>query len=85
MRQEDIRFAIDQLRKDKIIYATEAAATVLACILGFSFANTYFADPVKLYLSILLLLVAVGYSLYMGIGNFFRLKRIQELEKKLSG
>ena len=35
MRQEEIKFKIDQLRKDKIIYAVEVTATALVCILSF--------------------------------------------------
>lgn len=85
MKQEDLKFNIDQLRKDKIIYAVEACATSLVCILGFIFANAYFENPMKTILSILFLLTGIGYSIFMGIGNSFRLKKIKELEKKLSG
>ena len=83
MKQEELRFKIDQLRKDKIIYATEATATALVCILGFIFSNMYLNDPYNYFVSIMVLLIGVGYTLFMGIGNGFRLKKIQELEKKL--
>jgi len=83
MKQEELRFKIDQLRKDKIIYATEATATALVCILGFLFANMYLEDPTKYIVSVILLFVGAGYALFMGIGNAMRLKKINELEKKL--
>lgn len=83
MKQEDKKFIIDQLRKDKIIYATEACATVLACILGFIFSNTYLLLPLRDYVNTFCLLVGVGYTLFMGIGNADRLRKIQKLEKEL--
>lgn len=82
--EEKIKFQIDQRRKDKIIYAVEASATSLVCIIGYSFSNQYFVGSVKDFINILLLLIAVGYTLFMGIGNFKRLKKIKELEKLIS-
>ena len=83
MKQEELKFKIDQLRKDKIIYATEATATALVCILGFLFANFYFGPPINFFVSIFVVLVGVGYAFFMGIGNAIRLNKIKELEKKL--
>lgn len=83
MKQEELRFKVDQLRKDKIIYATEATATAIVCLLGFLFANMFLEDPIKYIVSILVLFVGVGYALFMGIGNAFRLREIQRLEKKI--
>jgi len=83
MKQEELKFKIDQLRKDKIIYATEATATAVVCILGFLFANMYLENPIKYGVSLFVLLVGVGYTLFMGIGNAIRLSKIKDLEKKL--
>ncbi len=83
MKQENIKFIVDQLRKDKIIYATEACATVLMCILGFLFANMYLEAPLNNWISALLLFIGVGYTIFMGVGNFIRLQRIKKLEKGL--
>ncbi|MEK7495573.1 MAG: hypothetical protein AAB788_04085 [Patescibacteria group bacterium] len=83
MKQEETKFIIDQLRKDKIIYATEATATVLVCILSFIFAQFYFEDPKKYIISVFVLLIGVGYTLFMGIGNFIRLRKIKKLEREL--
>jgi len=47
------------------------------------FANFYFEDPKKYIVSLLVLIVGIGYTLFMGIGNFIRLRKIKELEKKL--
>lgn len=82
-KREEIKFVIDQLRKDKIIYATEACATVLVCILGYMFANMYFNTPLNNWISALLLFIGVGYTIFMGVGNFIRLQKIKKLEKEL--
>ena len=83
MELKKIKFTIDQLRKDKIIYATEATSTGIICVLSFLFANCYFENPLKLIVSIFVLIVGIGYTIFMGIGNFFRLQKIKELEKKI--
>ena len=85
MNKEDIKFKIDQLRKDKIIYGVEAIATNLAVILivilmgvlsvNFPFSQIVIGGSV---------VIGVGYTLYMGVGNFYRLKKVKELEKKLN-
>ncbi len=83
MKNDEIKFTIDQLRKDKIIYATEATATAVACILGLLFTNRYINNSVGFILNVLILIVGVGYTLFMGIGNANRLNKIKQLEKKL--
>jgi hypothetical protein len=49
---ENDKFVIDQLRQDKIIYATEACATILICLFGFFFSNQYLSAPFKDYINI---------------------------------
>ena len=83
MSKEDLKFEIDQLRKDKIIYATEATATVLVCLLIFMFSNEYFPRGLKDTVNMLVLVIGGGYSLFMGVGNFLRLQKIKKLQKQL--
>lgn len=83
MNKEELKFQIDQLRKDKIIYATEATAVAMVCVLGYLFVNDFIEGIYKYWGSVYMLVVATGYSIFMGIGNALRLKRINELEKKL--
>jgi len=83
MKSEDSKFTVDQLRKDKIIYACEACATNLLCIFGFLFSSQYFVSPLKDIINVFLLIVAVGYTLYMGIGNANRLMTIKKIEKQI--
>ncbi len=78
-----LKFEIDQLRKDKIIYASEACATVLACLLGFTFSNEYLPNGLKDFVNILVLAIGTGYTLFMGVGNYFRLQKIIKLQNKL--
>lgn len=81
--QTQLQFRISQLRQDKIIYAVESCAISIVCLFGFLFSNQYFAEAFKSVVNVLLLVIAVGYLLYMGIGNFRRLQEVQKLEKKL--
>lgn len=81
--KEDLKFKIDQLRQDKIVYGVEAVATNLAVMLGIYFA-TYFESQYTSFLVFISILIGVGYTLFMGITNFNRLQKIKELEKKLS-
>lgn len=81
--KDQARFKISQLQRDKIIYAIESCAITLICFFGFVFSFFYFDDPFKTWVNFSLLIIAVGYGLYMGIGNFRRLQKITELEKSL--
>lgn len=83
MNKEELSYKIDQLRKDKIIYGIEACAINLICLFGFFFSNTYFISPIKDIVNIILLIIALSYSLYMGIGNYYRLKKVKGFERKI--
>lgn len=80
---KDIKFTISQLRQDKIIYAAEACATNLICILVYIFSNTYFSGLFKSVIDYGVLSIGVGYTIFMGIGNALRLSKIKKLEKEL--
>lgn len=79
----DKKFQIDQLRKDKIIYAVEAAATNLACLLVMVYAYWNLTGIIKNIFVGGSLLVGVLYTGYMGVGNYFRLQKIIKLEAQL--
>jgi hypothetical protein len=79
----DKKFKVDQLRKDKIIYATEAIATDLACLLVIILSEVFFTGFLRNIFLIGSVITGAGYTLYMGVGNYFRLKKIIELEKDL--
>lgn len=86
VEKENITFRIDGLRKDKIIYAIESCAITLICIFLF-FGLDEVIDLTrnsKQLITLTLLLVSVGYGLYMGFGNLKRLRKIRELEQLLS-
>ena len=73
-------FIIDQLRKDKIIYALEACAFTLSSIMAFIFAHFYTDGKIRFFLQISATVFAVSYTLYAGFGNLFRLIKIKKLE-----
>lgn len=80
--KEDLRFQIDQLRKDKIIYAVEAIAVNTLCFVSIFIGGSLIKGDVTIYLS-LLALISIGYTFFMGVGNTFRLRKIKQLEKLL--
>lgn len=83
MNKSEIQFTIDQLRKDKIIYAVESIATSLIGILYFEtipILPTLLQSPV---VKSLVVIFCVTYWIYMGFGNFKRLSKIRKLEKQL--
>lgn len=84
MNQESIKFKIDQLRKDKIIYATEGVVVCTLAVVGLLFSSYYFSGTIRLVTDIWCLGCAIGYSLFMAIGNFLRFKEIKRLEQKLA-
>lgn len=91
MSNKEIKFKIDQLRKDKIIYQVESAALSLVVLV------LYFTGPIGLpdlffydsgepngQLFLLMILVVVGYWAYTVVGNIQRYREIKELESKLN-
>ena len=76
MTKQDIQFQIDQLRKDKIIYAVEATATsvtALVAIFAFVIVNMVYEAG---YIS----LIAILYWAFVMITNGIRLRKIRKLE-----
>jgi hypothetical protein len=84
--KENIKFRINSLRKDKIIYAIESCAITLICLLLFVSLDLVInlTPQYKKWITLILQAVAVGYGLYMGYGNLQRLRKIRELELLLS-
>ena len=80
-KKSSIQFQIDQLRKDKIIYAIESCATSLILAFGYIFVEDFYSGKNAKHIQVLLFVIAFVYFLYMGIGNATRLKKIQELSK----
>lgn len=80
---KNLQFIVAQLRQDKIIYAVEAGALNLICLLIFFFSDQYLSGSLKNFINIADLIVAVGYTIFMGIGNTIRYRNIKTLQKKL--
>lgn len=86
MKREDIKFKIDQLRKDKMIFAIEACALSLACYLFLSFAFSFLpavSQNIAYGIAIVVLALPILYTVYAFVTNFMRYKKIVELERKL--
>jgi len=84
LTKEEIKFQVDQLRKDKLVYAAESAATSLVGLVLIFSLGMLLPTPL-LYIRIILaiLVLALGYWLFMGIGNLKRQKKIKKLEREL--
>lgn len=73
------QFEIDQLRKDKIIYATEAMATsVTGLVVIFALGPSGLMDY-----SGFVALGVILYWAYAMLTNLFRLRKIRRLESQL--
>lgn len=83
MTKQDIQFEIDQLRKDKIIYAVESTAMSVTAIVAMFFVGTFNFISNPLLIERIILGSAVLYWIYMGISNYLRLQHIKRLEKQL--
>jgi hypothetical protein len=81
MNKLDLQFQIDQLRKDKIIYALEATATS-ATALVVSLLGSMLGE-LSYIVNYIMLAFAVIFWSYAMIGNYFRLQKIRKLESLL--
>jgi hypothetical protein len=79
-KKKNNEFEIDQLRKDKMIYALESIALAFVSEIIYLFVSIILGRPL-IILAMLLLVINVGYFLYMAVGNLLRLKKIKELSK----
>jgi len=88
MNKEDLKFKVDQLRKDKIVYATESAAVTLIALFLFSslqvliYQFQFIQQNINTIISVIIL-VPLLYWIYAIIGNFIRCLKIKKLEKEL--
>jgi hypothetical protein len=80
--KKDLRFEIDQLRKDKMIYSLESIALTFISEL-FYFTFSVVTGSYSLVLAVICLLVPLVYFIYAMLGNLVRYRKIRELERKL--
>lgn len=74
-----------QLRMDKIIYATESVAINTACLItfiGYEYIENYLFPFTKGLVRPASVIIAISYTVYMGVGNFIRLQKINRLESR---
>lgn len=84
MKNDNVRFEIDQLRQDKIIYAVESCAVSLIGLVVILASGHLIQSEriIRLILGITLIVVLL-YGIYMGRGNLIRLKKIKKLAGRL--
>ena len=73
---------ISKLQNDKIIYAIESCAITLFIIASLVFLNnqSLLSTSQSQNISTALIIISGLYLIYMGVGNFMRLRKIKELE-----
>ena len=81
--REELKFEIEQLRKDKMIYALESIALTFISELTYILITVIF-DIQSTILAIIALVIPLGYYVFMVVGNFLRLRKIKKLEKELN-
>ena len=84
----DTKFQINQLRQDKIIYAIEAVAVNVTCLIAYLLIGLLSNILPNLgfylfYASVIILAIGMLYTFYALFGNLSRLKRIRRLETDL--
>ena len=82
MNKKNIEFKIDQLRKDKMIFALESIALTFVVELGYVLFTILTGRP-NFLIALLGLVIVVGFFLFAIIGNIIRCCEIRKLEKKL--
>ncbi len=80
----DKQFIINQLRLDKIIYAVEATAVGVACLVGLILSSIFFKGVVQAAVIVILGFTCFLTVFAMGLGNWRRLRKIKQLEKQLN-
>lgn len=91
----DLQFQVDQVRKDKMIYALNALMVSFICVLTAVFLpeilfRAFYGNP-KIQLDANVLswipagsyLVALVFTLYAGVGNIMRCFKVKKLEEAL--
>jgi hypothetical protein len=88
MKNKNLEFQISQLRQDKIIYAVEAVAINITCLVvsslfGLVVSLSIVPEAYLFYGNIAIFVIGIGYTIYMLLGNLARLKKIKQLESEL--
>jgi hypothetical protein len=82
IEKEDIRFRIDQLRKDKIIYAVQSLGVSVSALILSIVISVVFSSNRPLILPDIFVL-AVVYWLFVAFRSARITKEIQKLERQL--
>jgi hypothetical protein len=90
-----LRFQINQLRQDKVIFAVESIAVFIFALFVSAFLpnlllryvyveqNLTEIPPVLEYIPVIAFVVGVGYFLFAILGNLSRWNKIKQMEKEL--
>lgn len=92
MAKEDLRFQVDQLRKDKVIYAIEMVATLayLAVVpqfmdnfLGSVMGDAYLSGNTRMTVFKVASVLGLAFLLYLILKSKMALMKLRNLEKDL--
>lgn len=85
---KNLEFQISSLRQDKIIFAVEAVAINITCLVisslfGLVVNLGLFSEIYLFYANIVFFVIGIAFTVYAIAGNFSRLKQIKALEAQL--
>ena len=88
MKSKNLEFQIAQLRQDKIIYAVDAVAINITCLVVSSLFGLVvnlgiIKEMILFYTNIAVFVFGVGFTIYALVGNLMRVKKIKALEAEL--
>ncbi|NTV24098.1 MAG: hypothetical protein HGA85_07055 [Nanoarchaeota archaeon] len=81
--KRDVKFEIDQLRKDKMIYALESIAVCFVVEIAYLATLEAIGEIAAKKVAFFGFLSALLFFIYMAIGNLIRWRKIRHLEKLL--
>jgi hypothetical protein len=88
VKSKNLEFQISQLRQDKLIYAAEAVAINITCLVisslfGLVVNLGIIPEMYLFYANIVFFVLGIAYTTYVLISNISRLKKIKALESEL--
>lgn len=83
MKKEDIQFRLDQLRKDKILFATEIVATNIFGLFAYLVSNQYLEGVIKDIVNLVIFFASVIYSLFLTSKSLGKLLELKKLEARI--
>lgn len=84
LARENLKFKIDQLRKDKMIYALDSIAITFIAELIYVYLSVSMGNGFSFLAATLVILFPLAFFVFAMAGNTMRYMKIKKLEDELS-